>query len=291
MAEGRSFVAVASRRGWRTYAAARRRLTRAADSASVAALRRRGASLEAWHGSTSARHAQYRRDHRIAAGSAAIICVSKRPCHLRSVIETVAGQQECDAEFVLVPTGDGWNRERTNVALSELERGRVIWGAEESSLGEALNVGIAATAARFIAKLDDDDHYGPHYLADALRAHGFAGAGVVGKHSYYADVEGLDDRVLRFPGHDFSYASTLAGGTLVIDRERVGDLRFDHVSLGEDRAFIGACHRLGVSTYSADRFNFVQNRGADNTWQIGADLFLAGCIPVDSDAPEHAVDR
>ena len=192
---------------------------------------------------------------------------------------------------MLVPTGSGWDREATEVAVRELDRGTVIWGAEEASLGEALNHGIGATGARFIAKVDDDDHYGPHYLADALRAHGFAGAGVVGKHSYYADVEETEERLLRFPGHDFSYGSTLAGGTLVIDRERVGDLRFDHVSLGEDRAFIHACHRAGVSTYSADRFNFVQHRGSANTWQVGAELYLAGCSPVDADAPEHAVDR
>ena len=126
---------------------------------------------------------------------------------------------------------------------------------------------------------------GPQYLADAMRAHSFAGAAVVGKHTYYAYLAADDRTVLRFPAHEFSYSSTLAGGTLVIDRERVGDLRFADISLGEDRAFIGACHRRGLSTFAADRFSFVQVRSTDNTWTVGPTDFLAGTLPVGRRAP------
>jgi glycosyltransferase involved in cell wall biosynthesis len=207
------------------------------------------------------------------------------------VVDDVARQREVDPHFVLVPNGPGWDRQAIRGAVDVLDRVSVVWEAVDLSLGEALNAGISATDERFIAKVDDDDHYGPHYLADALRAHGYAGAGLVGKHSYYADVDGIGDRQIRFAGHEFAYSSTLAGGTLVLDRERVGDLRFEDRSLGEDRAFIQACHRRGVSTYSADRFSFVQHRGSDNTWQLDTDRFLAGCNSIDAAAPEHEVNR
>jgi hypothetical protein len=147
-----------------------------------------------------------------------------------------------------------------------------------------------ATTARFIAKFDDDDHYGPGYLADALRAHSFAGAGVVGKHTYYAHLATTDETVLRFPTHEFRYSSTLAGGTLVIDRSRTGGLRFPDISLGEDRAFLKACHRRGVSTFSADRFNFVQRRADDNTWAVSRQDFLIGTVPVGPGLPLDAID-
>ena len=61
---------------------------------------------------------------------------------------------------------------------------------------------------------------------------------VVGKHTYYAGFHANDQTVLRFPGHEFSYSATLAGGTLVIDRGIVGGLQFQDISLGEDRAFL-----------------------------------------------------
>lgn len=292
MREGRSVSALVAQRGWRTYASARRRLTRVADSASIASVARpRSSSLDDWHRLTSERHAQYRSEHEPAVGSVGIVCVSNRPERLAPVLEAVDGQRGVSPHFVLVPNGRAWDRESTGGAVRSIARGSVIWDAEDASLGEALNAGTDALDTRFVAKIDDDDHYGPQYLADALRAHRYAGAGIVGKHTYYAAVDALDDLLLRFPGHDHVYSSTLAGGTLVIDRERVGDLRFEDMSLGEDRAFIHACHRLGISTYSADRFSFVQHRGADNTWRLGVDQYLEGCIVVDETAPEHEVDR
>ena len=147
------------------------------------------------------------------------------------------------------------------------------------------------TDARFVAKFDDDDLYGPQYLTDALRAHRYAGAGVVGKHSYYAHLPESGETILRFPGHEFRYSSTLAGGTLVIDRDRVGDLRFPDRSVGEDRAFVAGCHRRGVATFSADRFNFSQGRGTDNTWTIDRGEFLKKSRVVDPTLDEHVVER
>ncbi|MEM1335641.1 MAG: hypothetical protein AAGG08_19525, partial [Actinomycetota bacterium] len=107
-----------------------------------------------------------------------------------------------------------------------------------------------------------------------------AGAGVVGKHTYYADVVASSQHVVKFPGNEFRYSSALAGGTLVIDRERTSDLGFEEISLGEDQAFLRACHRRGISTFSADRFNFVQLRSGDNTWRVSDELFLDGAITV-----------
>jgi hypothetical protein len=176
-------------------------------------------------------------------------------------------------------------------AVSELDcPATVLRQPPLRTLGSCLNDALDATDARFVAKFDDDDLYGPEYLRDAMRAHTYAGAGVVGKHSYYAYVSPDDRTVLRFPTHEFSYSSTLAGGTLVVDRMRTGDLRFPDISIGEDRAFLAACHRRGISTFSADRFNFVQVRAGDNTWGVGHDDFLVGSVPVADGLALEVVD-
>lgn len=292
MPDGPLLLDAVLRRGWRAYAGARRRLSHASNPRSQRRLARaRSVTLTDWNRSTSERHERYRADHPPATGTVGIVCVSRRPGNLAAVIENVERQRGTAPEFVLVPNGPDWDRDATDRALQGVDRAVVVWGHEAATLGGGLNGGIAEIETRFVAKFDDDDHYGPNYLTDALRAHRFAGAGVVGKHSYYADIDGVDGRWLRFGGNDFRYSSTLAGGTLVIDRDRTGELRFDDVSLGEDRAFIHGCHRRGISTYSADRFSFVQHRGADNTWQPGADEFLVGSRQIDAAASEHEVDR
>jgi hypothetical protein len=195
------------------------------------------------------------------------------------VIANVRRQRHDRLEFVYVDnSGAGDVRAiaaQLAPATSSLERCTFLSRSPEFSLGSCLNAAMRRTEARFVAKFDDDDLYGPDYLSDALRAHRYAAASVVGKHTYYGHLLETDEYVLRFPGHEFSYTSTLAGGTLVIDRQRTGDLRFRDISLGEDRAFIADCHRRGVSTFSSDRFNFLQTRGADNTWAADRQSYVA----------------
>lgn len=280
-------------RGWRAYADARRRFTGAGTA--VSALDALGArdrdDLERWLEATAAGHERYRELHPPASSEATIVCVSRRPALLGQVAENVARQQGVDIELIFVANDPGFADIDIESELAPVARSTVLGRGGRRSLGAALNQAIAAASARFVAKFDDDDWYGPGYLVDGLRAHGYAGAAVVGKHSYYAHLAGTDGRHLRFPGREFSYSSTLAGGTLLIDRERTTGLEFDDVSLGEDRRFIAACHRHGRSTFAADRFNFVQHRGTDNTWQLPDAQFLAGCVEVDPHDDVHRVER
>lgn len=255
----------------------------------TAALRR----TEAWIHDTADGHAEYRRAIGPADDEITAVCVSKRPEHLGVMVDALARQRDVDVFVVFVATSSDFDLEAVDGVLANaaIAGHRVIDPPFETTLGAGLNLGLGAAPTRFVAKIDDDDQYGPHYLADALRAHSFAGAAVVGKHSYYADVASTGGRYLRFAGNDFRYSGTLAGGTFVIDRERTGDLEFPNVSIGEDRAFLEACHRRRESTFSADRFNFVQWRGESNTWKISDEEFISGCRLVDPLDPDHVVDR
>lgn len=282
-------------RAWRGWADVRRLATRAgsAGPALHSLGSRSRTDLDAWHRRTAERHERYRSEHPPTSRRAAAICVSMRPHLVDLVVANMARQLHgLHLDVVFVANHPDFARIDLERQFAVIESGVTLIQAEPgTSLGAALNLGLDATSERFVAKLDDDDWYGSGYLLDGLRAHGYAGAGVVGKHTYYADVESAGERYLRFPGHEFTYSGTLAGGTLLIDRLRVGDLRFDDVSLGEDRAYLRACHRRGVSTFSADRFGFVQRRGRDNTWTISDGAFLADCVRVEPDDPNHRVDR
>jgi len=274
----------------RTYADARRRLARTGSAYDA----RRSFSVRPDHVDWPIRSfeefADYRSRIPLAASRVSVLCVTQRPSMISAVVRNVARQRDVDVELVIVTNSDGFDPAVVESATAMLGRCTVLPEPPVTSLGACLNRGMIACANRFVAKMDDDDHYGEHYLADSLRAHSYAGAAVVGKHSYYADVVAVDARYLRFPGNEFRYSGTLAGGTLVIDRHRTGALAFEDRSLGEDRAFLRACHRRGLSTFSADRFGFVQHRGDDNTWRASAEQFLVGAIEIDPAATEHTND-
>lgn len=280
-------------RAWRAGADLRR--AAAGKGSARSALRSLGRpsrrDLETWNRVTAECHESYRSVHPPAARHAAVVCVSIRPHLVDFAIANFARQREdLEVDVVFVANDPGFVDLDIEARFDAIGGATVIRPDPVASLGAALNLGFGATAERFVAKMDDDDWYGRGFLLDGLRAHGYAGAGVVGKHTYYAHLQSTGERYLRFPGHEFQYSGTLAGGSLLIDRDRTSDLEFDDVSLGEDRAFLAACHRRGISTFSADRFGFVQHRGPDNTWSITDADFLVGCQRVDADDPEHRFD-
>jgi hypothetical protein len=146
-------------------------------------------------------------------------------------------------------------------------------------MGECLNVGLDATDARFVAKFDDDDLYGEHYLHDMLLVHRFVDAAIVGKKSFYAYLEGSDETVLRFPGNEFSAVNRVSGSTLLIDRRVFGDVRFAALNLGEDVDLCAQAIERGHTVFSADRYNYVAVRRRDSTthsWTIADDDYRIG---------------
>jgi glycosyltransferase involved in cell wall biosynthesis len=285
------------RRGWKEYADVRRRLSRTGSARSAVqtfgAISRR--DHIGWEAATASGHERYRAVHPVPPGSAAIVCVSQRPENLGLVAANVLAQVRPDLELVYVANTATFDGGAIEAALAPVERHlrrvTVLSRTPDVSLGACLNAGFARTDARFVAKFDDDDKYAPNYLADALRAHGYAGAGIVGKHTYYAHLEETDELVLRFPGHEFTYTSTLAGSTLVLDRDRIGSIAFPDVSIGEDRALIAACNRRGISTFSADRFNFVGGRSSANSWTVSREQFVSGARIVGRGWGGDEVDR
>jgi len=253
------------------------------------------ADLASWNEVTAQRHDEYRSAVEPLDARVAVICSSNRTTDLPNAVASVAAQLHQRLELVFVAHGDDWDLADVETSLAgldrQLERVTMLHVGATKTLGACLNAALAASDARFVAKFDSDDHYGAHYLTDALRAHRFAGAGIVGKHSYYAHLEDSDEYLLRFPGNEFRYTSTMAGGTFVIDRDRVDDQPFADVSIGEDRQFIARCHRRGISTFSADRFNYTIVRSGANTWAIPTEQFAAQAIALGRDIATGEIER
>lgn len=202
---------------------------------------------------------------------------TNRPHQLDHVLGQMVNQEDVDLEINVLTHGfEPTNEEKESLA----DRfGLIRWVTADSSvpLGECYNILARQATGDVVAKIDDDDWYGPHYLFDQLAALEYAGADVVGKGAHYLYIEDIDALVLRYPNAEHKYRTFVSGPTIVAKREVVLDEPFQPVRRGEDTAFLKGVRDGGGLIYSADRFGFIQNRGAagDHTWQADIDHILA----------------
>ena len=201
-----SMIEAVKARSWRAYADLRRLATRAGSAGSsgpaTAGARRRESA--AWTAQLASRHDAYRAAVAPLDEPVAVMCVSARPHCLAQLLESVAQQSHGVVEFVLVTNGAGYDEIDVEELVAERSSGlgavTVLRRPPDQSLGASLNEAMDATDARFVAKFDDDDLYGADYVTDAMRAHAYAGAAVVGKHTYYAYSGGRGSDGAEIPG-------------------------------------------------------------------------------------------
>lgn len=224
-----------------------------------------------------------------AAPQVSVLCVSNRPSRLAGIVANYQRQSVESRELVVVAHGDGFDEAVLERTLGAVPGGRWSLAPREWTLGRCLNDGLERCRARHVAKLDDDDLYGAEYLADALLSSMISGAAVTGKHSYVANLIGSDMVIVRFPGQECRPSRYLAGGTLVLDREQLGDLAFPDLTIGEDQGLIREAWGAGLLVYSGDMFNYVQHRGDGNTWQASDPYLLRGSVVLGGSASIDAV--
>jgi glycosyltransferase involved in cell wall biosynthesis len=146
----------------------------------------------------------------------------------------------------------------------------VLAADRELTLGACLNKGIEASDGEFIAKVDDDDLYGAHYLSDLVRAFDYTEAGLVGKGAHYTYFEADNTTMLRLPGREHRYVKRVHGATFLGRADLFRHYRFADVGIAEDSALLERLDADDVKIYAADRFNFVYWRAGEmtvHTWQ------------------------
>lgn len=160
------------------------------------------------------------------------------------------------------------------------------------TLGACLNLGVDAADGRYVAKVDDDNYYGRHYLTDLVDAFATSGAQVVGKWCHYTWLRSTGAVVLRFPKDEHRYTRLVQGGSILVEGEVMRRLRFSDLPRAVDTDLLDRVQAAGMRTYSADRFGFVSIRGTDrhaHTWTIEDARFMnaSGRVAFYGDPREH----
>ena len=197
--------------------------------------------------------------------SVSVIMSTIRPEFLDSALAQFKSQEGIDLEILVATHG-------FEVVSEDYPGVKFIEVSGEKSLGHCLNLLVAAASGDYIAKMDDDDLYGPNYLRDQINSLRFSGATVVGKQASYLYLEETEELILRKKWREHLWTDMVLGATLVGARETFETIKFQDVGRGEDTQFLKDVVSSGGHIYSADRFNYIQIRNTQShTWDVHAD--------------------
>jgi hypothetical protein len=215
------------------------------------------------------------------ARSVSAVVPTNRAHHLDNVFENIGRQQYRNLELVLVlhglqPNGADLRARAKELGVADLT---IVEADSSLTLGACMNLGIDAASGAYIAKMDDDNFYGAHYLTDLVHAFDYTDAGIVGKWAHYVWLRSTDAVVLRYITAEHTYERRVQGGSMVIEGDLARRLRFADLPRAVDSDLLDRAIVDGVKIYSADRFNFVSVRGTDrqaHTWQVADTTFMTG---------------
>ncbi|WP_162786724.1 glycosyltransferase family 2 protein [Janibacter anophelis] len=222
------------------------------------------------------------------------IVPTNRTHELGNVFTNLGRQEDVDVELVLVLHGLTTAHDELRAAAAEAGvQNLVIVEADASlTLGACMNLGVDAASGRYVAKMDDDNYYGPQFLADLVDSFEYSSAGITGKWCHYVWLSSSRAVVLRFPEHEHRFGNRVQGGAMLFRSEVVRHLRFSDIPRRVDSDILDRAHAEGIGIYSADPYNFVSVRGADrhaHTWTVGDSVFLTdtGDLRFFGDPREH----
>jgi hypothetical protein len=235
-----------------------------------------------------ANHSTLARWRHLAAGAGlplpspppiSVLLCTRRPDWLGFALTQISRQRGADPEVVVTLHGHPADQPAVRDAVASFGKPLTIVEVEaDEPFGAALNQGAAAASGRYLAKWDDDDWYGPDFLADLAMAAHYSGADLVGCFANLVYLEELDLTVHRpGPGPE-QPGRQVAGGTLLIDRNAFLDLGgFRPVPRQVDSLLQQAVTAGGGTTYRTHGLGYVhRRRRSDHTWSPPVTYFLRG---------------
>jgi hypothetical protein len=218
-------------------------------------------------------------EHRVKRPSVSALVSTNRPHQLDHVLATLAAQQHVDLEVVVLTHGfDGGATVKEKAQALGIENLVTLEAPADVPLGGCLNRLALAASGDVVAKIDDDDLYGPHYLSDQVNALDYSGAAVVGKQAHHMYLKAEDLTIVRFPEREHRFTDFVMGPTIVTPREVPLAHPFPELGRGEDTGFLRDVVTAGAQVYSADRFGFIQVRDTQagaHTWDASSAELLA----------------
>jgi hypothetical protein len=206
-----------------------------------------------------------------------VLLCTNRPSQIGFALRQIAHQRRVDLEVVLALHGVPAAHPDVRAATNGFDRPLTVLEVPgDVVFGEALNRGVRAASGQYVAKWDDDDWYGPDFLADLSMAAHYSGADLVGCFAQLVYLEQINLTVYRSGGGSEQVGRHVAGGTLFMGRDdllRTGAFR--PLKRYIDTALQRAVTASGGLVYRAHGLGYLYvRRATGHTWDQPVTRFL-----------------
>lgn len=171
---------------------------------------------------------------------------------------------------VIVAHGDNNLQEKIEkAAIGELKDYTIIVVSRKHPVGYCYNEDIKHCDGDYIAKIDDDDFYGPWYVMDFIIAMERTGSAVASKKSFFTWLEKRDQVHLIHPNCMNTFVDTGIGCSITIRRSLADRIPFPetHEPI-MDQVFYRECVAQGHEILSIHPFGMVVQRRSDKNKHI-----------------------
>jgi hypothetical protein len=196
-----------------------------------------------------------------------VLLSSNRPEQVGPAIEQVTGQDHPRIELVVILHGEGFDDVEVERHVGSLPT-KVVRAPGHWLLGDCYNAALDVAAGTVVAKMDDDDLYGPHHLSDLVLAREYSGADVVGRTSNFVHLSSSDrtvsfdvERQERWDPHH------LPGPAMLWDAALLRRVRFRRVPRAIDTHALRDAYRAGARVYATHRYQMVRARHGSHTYE------------------------
>jgi hypothetical protein len=214
----------------------------------------------------------------VAPPTVTALLVTRRPRFAALALRMLRDQTYPRLEIVVGLHGESVVPELEREAAACTAPMEIVEIPATTTLGEALGLVTERARGTFVAKIDDDDVYGPEHMWDLVIARALSGATVVGKGGEFVMLDQLGVTVRRDTMASDAFNRVVAGGTILIPRgelESLGGWR--PVRSGVDRALLDRVLQGGGSVYRTWPTGFIYRRhGKGHTWGPTDEYFLRG---------------
>ncbi|MDS1269565.1 glycosyltransferase [Lipingzhangella sp. LS1_29] len=212
-----------------------------------------------------------------------VILCTRRPEMVEFALNQVCRQRRVTMEVLL--TLHGFSAEQAGLApvLAQArnrlqDHGHQLITTEAAGnqlYGQVLNTALERSSGALVAKMDDDDWYGPEHLADLLLAKDYSGADIAGSGQEYTYLEELDITVRRGTVTERAW-QYVAGGAFLADRTVLTEVGgFRPLPRAIDTQLFTAVTKNGGRIYRTHGLGYVLRRKASgHTWSEGVGYFL-----------------
>jgi hypothetical protein len=213
----------------------------------------------------------------IPSPQVSVLVVTRRPDMLGFALRQVSRQRGADFEVVVATHGFDPDPMVLHTFRDASGAKLTAFAADSSALfGDVLNQAAARASGDVLLKMDDDDWYGPDFVADLVLARGYSGADVVGCAPEFTFVEPLW-LTTRRPDPSEVFRPFVAGGTMLIERAAFRSLGgFRETRKYVDANLLSGVMDAGGRVYRAHGLGYVLRRGgAGHTWDPGLGYFVS----------------